>query len=82
MLTWRAVVAVALAAGFLAGGATGARVVAGVGPHPHRREPSQVALPATHFLMMGAQSESFWGAPTTATTSRSRGPSRRGTSGS
>ena len=61
VLTWRAVVAVALAAGFVVGGAAGARVVAGVDLTPTAGA-EQVALPATHFLMMGAQSESFWGA--------------------
>lgn len=60
-ITWRGIVAVALAAGFLAGGAIGARVVGGVGLTPTAGA-EQVALPATHFLMMGAQDESFWGA--------------------
>jgi len=61
VLAWRAVVAVALAVGFLVGGAVGAKVVDGVGITPTAGA-EQVALPATHFLMMGAQSESFWGA--------------------
>lgn len=60
-LAWRAVVAVALAGGFLAGGAVGARVVDGVGLTPTAGA-EQVALPPTHFLMMGAQSDNLWGA--------------------
>lgn len=58
---WRAAVAVSLAAGFLAGGAVGARVVAGVGITPTAGA-EEIALPVTHFLMMGAQSENLWGA--------------------
>jgi hypothetical protein len=58
--TTRAVTVGALVAGFLLGGVVGERITDGVGITPTAAS-NELAMPLTHFLMMGAQSSSYYG---------------------